>query len=527
MGDYSNVVNTSIRGSNTLASTYAYAAWNTATSYLNQYGPGVADVYQALIQEESSNRQWGADGVVLVSKSQYDDQGNLIAQGGTSIGLAQINLVAHPVDANGKINGLDPYNAEDNLKLGAQIFGAAIRSAAGHDPPYSPEEISQGIYRYVGRGPAASAAVAKVADILGPEKSAKLLGDVTPYRTQAFVTTKGYQQGGLSAAVEQAVIAQGQDLSPDVVAELNPDFFIAEGLDETPWWKAGLVTQNPWLKQVSTPVTFEVQLPRNKGPLADSSGHPISVQLNASLSHFEVQAGHVIIKTPSRTALHLTIWGQEADLISGEGSTGAFMNALGLTSFLSMSNVSSDVLELVTKAFKVHYQGKDYKAQSEALYNSASLNTNDMRIAARDAFMEFLALFKANGIVWFRNSSYSSAFGGKRADQTGLSAFSPVTGSSNYQMNSRTNDVLDRGQVAMKFRNSVYSGYFKSLDYSIDADTPYFWKFRFVFQVESTLTLNPYPGTPTLTPAPNNIATPQLPLEPIQTLQLTGKTIKG
>ena len=210
------------------------------------------------------------------------------------------------------------------------------------------------------------------------------------------------------------------------------------------------------------------------------------------------------------------MWGQEADLISGEANTGAFMNALGITSFLSVSPISSQLQRQIISAFS-----NSSKQESNVDY---SMTSNDLRIAARDAFMELLALFKANGVVWFRNSRSGTG----ATNPVGVDAFSPQTGLSNYQMNARTNDVMARGQVIMKFRNSMYLGYFKSLEYEMEAERPFYWKFRFVFQVEKTLTLNYIPmyTTANLQPVSTTIPT-TISYVPLQPLSLPTQSLPG
>ena len=323
---------------------------------------------------------------------------------------------------------------------------------------------------------------------------------------------------GLSNTSVEAQPVYGRPITD--TADLYPSYVVTEGLDAVPWWlMKGGVTENPWLKQVPAPVTFEIMLPNRKmlsNTKAGNTSGTISIQLNASVSSFEVQAGHVVNKGLSRTGMHITMWGQEADLISGEANTGAFMNALGITSFLSVSPISSQLQRQIISAFS-----NSSKQESNVDY---SMTSNDLRIAARDAFMELLALFKANGVVWFRNSRSGTG----ATNPVGVDAFSPQTGLSNYQMNARTNDVMARGQVIMKFRNSMYLGYFKSLEYEMEAERPFYWKFRFVFQVEKTLTLNYIPmyTTANLQPVSTTIPT-TISYVPLQPLSLPTQSLPG
>ena len=38
----------------------------------------------------------------------------------------------------------------------------------------------------------------------------------------------------------------------------------------------------------------------------------------------------------------------------------------------------------------------------------------------------------------------------------------------------------------MFFKGNIYQGYFKSLNWNMDANTPFHWKFDFVFQVQNS-----------------------------------------
>lgn len=119
--------------------------------------------------------------------------------------------------------------------------------------------------------------------------------------------------------------------------------------------------------------------------------------------------------------------------------------------------------------------------------------TSAFRVAAQDAFAEFLALFKMNGNVWFWNQLWNTGTGDTR-DWAQIDAWSPVLGLNTTQINARNNDVLTRGGVIMSYRNYTFQGYFKSLQWTMDANTPYLWNFNFVFQVEKTIGAEFYPS---------------------------------
>ena len=454
------------------------------------------NIFMTLIQTESNWYQYNPDG-----------SPNLNKQGSGAIGLGQIMPSSIP----------KPYTVADmennpqlNLQVAAGILKDKIRAAIPpeerNNPNYQPtnQEMFVALSHYKGYGGADSqkyaAEVMQKAGI--PPNSDGTYGGVDYGNPIA---------GGLSKYADAAQEVSGIDLDQATVDLLNPSYVVTDGLDNTPWYKLpGGVTQNPWLKQVDSPVVFEVQLP-DGGLMRDKSNRPVILPLNASIHQFEIQYGHVINKTPSRTALHVTMWGQEADLISGEASTGAFMNAFGLTTFLSLSTITPEVREMIVKAFS-----------REAVPYASS--PNDLRIVARDAFMEFLSLFKSNGVVWFRdNTNYLS--NGAIHNQYDASAFSPKTGASTYQMNARVNDVMARGNVLMRFRECIYSGYFKSLEYSIEAEHPHQWTFRFVFQVERTLTMY---YTPPVQPKAEVIhpdSTPTIDYQSMQLLSLPGRSI--
>jgi hypothetical protein len=460
----------------------------------------VSSPYQSLINQYAT--QYGIDPSVASSVFQFESSGQQFNSSGApltnptsgAVGLGQIIPSSVPAGFTYDQVATDPAA---NIQASMLLLSQKIQAANPGDSPdpttgWTAAQTYNGLVSYEGYGgPQSQANAQTIMNNAGYSSADLQTSSINSGNLGANPTDPLANSGGLANTAVAAQPVVGQPITN--TASLYPSYVITEGLDETPWYKDGLITENPWLKQVPAPVTFEVMLPSGKY-LSASTGAALSIQLNASLSNFEVQSGHVVNKRPSRTALHVTMWGQEADLISGEGNTGAFMNAFGLTSYLSVSQISSDLAAQISRAFTPQKTGID---GSSGDYNSSSMT--DLRIAARDAFMEMLALFKANGIVWFRNSQYSSAQNVTGQTQVGVDAFSPQTGLSNYQMSSRPNDVMHRGQVVMKFRNSAYLGYFKSLDYQLDADHPYYWKFRFVFKVERTLTINYFSSTQTLT----------------------------
>ena len=228
------------------------------------------------------------------------------------------------------------------------------------------------------------------------------------------------------------------------------------------------------------------------------------------------------------------MWGMQADTIEGQCTTGVFMNQFGLTDYYSTRTINDKLKNLVTSgqmfsggvASSTPIIGGPAQTHTVLGPNGQSITpsgggtstiitnsgdsgfqkimgnlaqnpnfsqTDAFRVAAQDAFMEFLALFKMNGSVWFWNKVYQNNTGETR-DWTGVQAWSPVLGMSSAQKNARNNDVLTRGGVIMTYRNFAYQGYFKSLQWTMDSRNPFRWDFSFVFQVEKTVGQQFIPG---------------------------------
>lgn len=332
--------------------------------------------------------------------------------------------------------------------------------------------------------------------------------------TQVNPAQSGQQtsiQDPLSRPDTQFVPLTNNDISDQQFAALSPDVVIVQGLDEMPWFSdQGMVTGNRHTRETVTPVAFNIILNDNNGPFTLSSqgqtGTPIDVQLNTSLQDYSISMKHVYFKQPSRTGFHLTLWGMQADIITGRGSTGIMMNQLGLTDFMSVANVTQDLIDLVTSGFQhtsdTNSSQPNFAADGTILDSSPDIFTqtvqrqtsaipSSFRVAAQDAFNELLQLFKMNGVVWFYNANYNNQL--TEQDQSGPSAWSPKLGGSSQQIHGRNNDVMTRGSIVMKLEGNSYQGYFKTLSWTQDAEKPFQWNFNFVFQVERTSTLLYYP----------------------------------
>jgi hypothetical protein len=271
-----------------------------------------------------------------------------------------------------------------------------------------------------------------------------------------------------------AVPVFGQEISSeDVINATQPSLVISSGLSQAAWYNDPNILQvgGP-TAGIEPPVQFQLFFKENGSPL------PILIQLNASIRTYQKSMHHVFTKQQTQTGVLVNLWGMATDTISGAASTGLMANQLGVTDFLSLSTATSTIQQSVLQAF----QSGDLVAADtiEAEMSSEGF----FRIAAKDAFVELLSLFKNNGSVWFQNKNYTGVT--SSMDQVGDDAWSPSTGSSTFQNAARRNDVMTRGKVVMYFRNAKYSGYFKSLSWVMDAKTPFRWNFNFVFQVEST-----------------------------------------
>jgi hypothetical protein len=352
-----------------------------------------------------------------------------------------------------------------------------------------------------------------------------------------------------------------QTVATETAAALNPPLVPDQlGLSSQPWYQdTNILTGNPRLHKMGYPqgfpIIFEVYMDQNNttsllttgsgsgtSSLIGSLAPPLVIPLNCSLEKFKVSSKHVFNREQTRTGFHITLWGMTADTIEGSGSTGLFMNQYGVTDFLSLAGIDSAAVQAVLGAYSHSPTGVNVTEvglptgnpihpatvlnTQVAKYNAAQIASNGgvsggsqqqylepFRIAAEDAFQEFLAIFKMNATTWLHPSGYSfdsdnnnAQNTSNNANQTGaLATYSTGIGASDFEIKARNNDVFKRGYIVMKFRNSQYLGFFKSLNWAMDANNPYQWKFDFVFQVERTLSLVYYPtpeAAPTLGDTP-------------------------
>jgi hypothetical protein len=300
--------------------------------------------------------------------------------------------------------------------------------------------------------------------------------------------TKGTDYGSVSAQ-NTALIAQS--LVPVLQDDTNG------GTSEQAWFdNKVMITGNSKVRRAVQPVTFMVYLDQNNAQQVlhnPSTMLPITLQLNCSMREFNLESKHIYNRTASRTGMHVTFWGMQPDLIQGSGSTGVFMNQYGITDYFSTSSVPQSVKSTIAKIFLPTPASP--RVNIGSVRDATLINLPEaLRVAAQDAFTEFLKLFQMNGNVWYHTQNYQGVL--TEQEQASPNAWSPKAGASSFQQHSRNNDVMTRGFVAMKYRNNVFLGYFKSLNWTMDANKPFSWDFSFTFQVEKTYSALYWPSTP-------------------------------
>jgi len=307
----------------------------------------------------------------------------------------------------------------------------------------------------------------------------------------------------------------GQDISATDLDALTPNYVLTDasgspqGLDGPAWFDDNqLFTGHEHLDAaIPAPITFEIMLPGanaasdSNNYMTDSQGNKVVIELNVSARSLNVQEKHIFHRTPSRTGIHLTFWGMQPDLITGQCSTGGFYNQFGLSSFMSTASFDGALRSQILAIFQ--NSQKAVLPISESLTSTPAPDQNDLdqlqsglttealRVAAQDAFQEMLQLFKNNGVVYYHPTGNSGTLTGTQ--QVSPTAWSPQQGVSSFEMNALNNDVMARGHVVMKFKNNMYQGYFKSFNWTQDAEKPFQWDFGFVFQVERTISVVSFP----------------------------------
>jgi len=417
-----------------------------------------------------------------------------------AVGLMQLE----PTTAN--LTPAQLTYADTNIKAGC-VYLAQLMTKEQGNVPAALADYNAGPYH---KGPL-------------PDKTVEYINNVsTAYASLtgkalaagAFVITTDYVAD--AAGAPETVAVSGTALTPEqynsIYGFLSPSLIIHTNLEDQLAWfddpDINLMRHRPKKEGLleDFPVSFQVYF----GPTPSSSRLPVSsIKLKASINSYEKSMQHVISKGKTRTGLMVDLWGMQLDTITGQGSTGLMQNQLGVTDYISLMRPNDEALAEVKYGFSIpstsdllFENDKSLQADAQAAVDAAvrqgfatprvrvdgqtqlALSPNSFRVAARDAFAELLALFKNNGTVWYRNEAYSGLT--TQQSQVGPDAWSPTNGLSTFQTMSSRNDVMTRGKVQMNFRNGVYSGYFKSLTWTMDAKNPFRWNFTFVFAVEKT-----------------------------------------
>jgi hypothetical protein len=463
-------------------------------------------------------QQMGINPSIMLAIMQNESGGNVNAQnpGSSATGLFQIttaawqsvngkgttpstDIIAQAVTATTLMkNALAASNGDLQIAYLAYAGGPAFAARVAADPNY-PANLSLAISNAATHFPSLNnpATIAELQN--DPVKFNSTLASIgggtpTPSTGSNLATSGGTSSSAYSVDDTKVPIASnsptGQPLDSTLVSQLDAvtSYVIPEGTNNIAWFNdPDIFKGNAGLRNKTVPVTFAIQLP-NSSALTDTIGTPLFVKLYSSLKNWEIHMAHQSNKTQTRTGLMVTLWGQQADQIVGSGTTGMFMNQAGITQFLSMVGpLDPAVVTLLNRS--LGNEEDSVTGQSKAAELIA--NQKSLRVAAEDCFMEMLSVFKNNGNIYFRNQNYTKSKNTgavTNLEQVGVSAWAPSAGVSTNQMNSRNNDVMSRGAVIMQFKNSSYTGYFKSLAWSVDAEKPFQWSFNFVFQVQSTVT---------------------------------------
>lgn len=150
------------------------------------------------------------------------------------------------------------------------------------------------------------------------------------------------------------------------IAKLQAE--LQAGLEYLPWWEDDtLITSNPKLKADPDQMYFEVFTDRKYTTmLRDKSGDPIKVRMYVNIDKISERYGHTIGRGTTKTGFKLDLWGQELDEISGSGSTGLFMNSLGVTHLPSIarnSDLAQTLLDMYMAAYKVQRTTQEGQAR--------------------------------------------------------------------------------------------------------------------------------------------------------------------
>ena len=295
----------------------------------------------------------------------------------------------------------------------------------------------------------------------------------------------GFTPGSMGQASAPASTAPplnnpGTTQNPQALKDIIEDGLDVGAWFDSTWANYGGVspTGNPDMRQsLDTPASFSLALDQGmRTSLTDKTGKIIQIILNVGLQSVNIRSQQLVHRTPTATGLMMTFWGSQPDTITGRGSTGLMRNAFGLTALGSnrLTPVSSEFYDALLDAYP--------NAGSDGIAEPWS-TPNALRVAAQDAFAELLLLFKNNGVLRFLPPEFVP----EQRAPNGSPLWSPSEGATGYQMAARTGDVRRRGYVVFKYRQASYMGYFKSLNLTADANTPFTWNFDFTFRVERSV----------------------------------------
>lgn len=317
--------------------------------------------------------------------------------------------------------------------------------------------------------------------------SPSLLNDINYDKVYPAIQQSNNRQQGITAhakdyqgeaAPDEATAAQSVRLRLDTkdVTPVDAPRVIDDGLDETPWWALeNAVTGNPALQRIPPAISFRLVLDSGTGSvLSDKDGAPLEIRLVTGVKTFSTGSTQSNSVHPTATALLLNVWEGKPDMITVTGTTGVFMNQGGLTSLMSHKG-SPLLLRMLLRNSTYNGIGGDWSGENDV--------KNRFRVAAQDAFIELLSLFKHNGTHRFTPMQQRTVQSARNE-----AAWSAAAGLTGYQMRSRAGDVLGAGYVEMVYKGRVMRGMFKTFEWTANAESPYRWDFSFTFRVMEDFT---------------------------------------
>lgn len=413
---------------------------------------------------------------VVSGGKQFNPNGSLVV---TPFGIGVMGVSKSVATA---LN-LDATQQVQNIQAGIILLASLLNTFSGNYPFALAAYITSAdtVEQFDGVPP-----LAQVRDfVYNVSRIAANAGSVSVSGLIALSNSSSLDPNGASSKSGQRVQpgVPGQQISPLAHGTTNftnqnslePILQVPDNTLSNKAWYAdtGLITGNPSIRASVQPVRFMVYLDRNDPTNFlhnPSDNSMIEIQLNTSLSSFEIGSKHVYNRTPSRTGMHITLWGMEPDLISGQGTTGVFMNQFGITDYMSTAGLNQDVLTLLSTGFQKTFEpnfnpfqtntttvqpqkvnpgtkseARNFTTSQQAGFNilttgddqqstgqvfstaitgdQQTLNTvagqaiarlhlqnpsEAFRVAAQDAFIELLKLFQMNGNVWYHSKAYAS-----------------------------------------------------------------------------------------------------------------------